>query len=95
LTSSGDTKSVSLSEFLREKRIAAGMSQGKVAGILGYTSPQFISNWERGISEPPVDTLKVIAKLYNVPMDELFEVVLKSTIQKVTVDLQQKFKNTN
>jgi len=93
-SSDGNESSISLSVFLREKRMAAGLSQGKVANILGYSTAQFVSNWERGLSEPPVDTLRVLAKLYSIPTEEMFEVVLKSTIKKVTADLEMKFKNT-
>lgn len=51
--------------FLREKRIAAGKSQEDVSKKLGYLSPQFISNWERGVCRPPHGTMKTIAVFYN------------------------------
>ncbi|WP_413291143.1 helix-turn-helix domain-containing protein [Bdellovibrio sp. HCB337] len=95
MSKADENKTVSkLSVFLREKRMRADLSQAKVARILGYSTAQFVSNWERGISEPPLETLKVLAKLYSVSVDEMFEVVLKSTIQKVTEDLKEKFKHT-
>ena len=84
----------SLSVFLREKRMRAGLSQAKVARVLGYTTAQFVSNWERGLSEPPLETFRTLAKLYSIPMDEMFEAVLKSTIQKVSEDLKEKFKHS-
>ena len=94
MSKADENNSVSrLSVFLREKRTHAGLSQAKVARILGYSTAQFVSNWERGISEPPLETLKVLAKLYAVSTDEMFEVVLKSTIQKVTEDLKSKFRD--
>lgn len=83
-----------LSVFLREKRQNVGLSQAKVARILGYSTAQFVSNWERGLSEPPIGTLKTLAKLYSIPIEEMFNVVLKSTIRKVTEDLKTKFKHT-
>lgn len=83
-----------LSVFLRESRMRAGLSQAQVARKLGYGTAQFISNWERGVSEPPLKALKVLAKIYSVSVDEIFEIVLKSTIQKVTDDLKAKFKDT-
>lgn len=82
---------VDLSKFLKEKRLKAGLSQGAVAKKLGYTSPQFVSNWERGLSRPPVSTLRKIAQIYSISMDEMFEVVLQSTIGEVTADLTEKF----
>lgn len=66
-----------LAEFLRSKRIAAGLTQADVAGKLGYTSPQFISNWERGLASPPAFILKDLAKIYQIPADDLFQRLLK------------------
>lgn len=82
------------SVFLKNKRIAAGHSQKDVADKLGYSTPQFISNWERGISQPPVNSLKRLADLYNTSADELFEVALATTIQEVSQDLKRKFANS-
>ena len=42
-----------LAKGLKQKRVAAGLSQRDVSDELGYSTPQFISNWERGISCPP------------------------------------------
>lgn len=44
-------KSIPLAELLKEKRLAAHISQKTVAEKLGYTTAQFISNWERGVSQ--------------------------------------------
>lgn len=80
-----------LAKFLKDKRIEAGISQGTVAKKLGYTSPQFISNWERGLSRPPVTTLRKIAQIYNISPNEMFDVILKTTIGEVTAELTKKF----
>lgn len=80
-----------LSEFLKEKRTQASLSQKDVADKLGYSSAQFISNWERGLSSPPMHTLKKLAEMYNVNIDEMFDVILESTLEQVRVDLQKKF----
>ena len=83
-----------LADFLKEKRVAAGLSQKDVADKLGYSTPQFISNWERGVSHPPINALKKIGEMYKVSADELFEVTLNTTIQDVTQDLRRKFANS-
>jgi len=82
---------VDLAKFLREKRIEVGLSQGAVAKKLGYTSPQFVSNWERGLSRPPVATLRKIAQIYQIAPNEMFEAILKTTISEVTTELTEKF----
>lgn len=81
----------SLAVFLKDKRIVAGLSQKDVALKLGYSTSQFISNWERGISQPPLATLRKIAELYKVSADEMFNVLLKSTISQLEIDLKKKF----
>lgn len=80
-----------LSDFLKEKRVSANMTQGQVAEILGYTSPQFVSNWERGMSYPPIETLKQLSRIYSIDQDELFDVLLKSSIEELERDLTEKF----
>lgn len=83
-----------LAEMLKQKRISAGLSQRDVANEFGYSTPQFISNWERGESHPPVESLKKIGELYNVSSELLFEAMLSETIHKIKLDLSNKFRNS-
>lgn len=80
-----------LALYLKRKRIGAGLSQRQVARKLGYTTAQFVSNWERGISEPPISALKTLAVLYELDADELFEVTLNHIVSKVTIKMRQQF----
>ena len=68
---------VVLGGFLQAKRLKANLSQGEVATKLGYSSPQFISNFERGLCAPPLTKLKLIVKLYDLNPDELVRLMLK------------------
>jgi len=63
-------------KMLREN---AGISQKEVADELGYSSPQFVSNWERGIAFPPVQSFKRLAKLYKVSPKVLIEMKIDRT----------------
>lgn len=83
-------KKPSFSQYLKQKREAACLSQKQVADRLGYTTPQFISNWERGLSTPPMKALKKIADLYQTPAEEMFDLLLQDTLQQVTVDFKKK-----
>ena len=65
-----------LGSYLQEKRIKAGLSQGAVATKLGYSSPQFISNFERGLCAPPLNKLKTIIDLYDLNSEEVIKIVL-------------------
>lgn len=86
------TKNANFAKYLKQKRELAGLSQKQVSEKLGYTTPQFISNWERGISTPPMKTVKKIAGLYSIPVDEIFNLLLQETLQQVTLDFKQKLK---
>ncbi len=83
--------SVNLADFLKEARTNAGLTQGKVAEILGYTTPQFISNWERGMSFPPIDVLRKIAGLYKISEEELYSSLEFTFLEQTKLDLRRKF----
>lgn len=83
----------SLAQFLKLARTRAGFSQRDVAEHLGYATPQFISNWERGVSAPPISVLKTLAKLYGVEAEEMFQVVLEYEIAITIEDLRRRFKS--
>ncbi len=56
-------KSISVGKIIRDARSNAGLSQADLATALGYSTPQFVSNWERGVSLPPIKSLKKIGRL--------------------------------
>lgn len=60
-----------LGEYFQSKRIASGISQKDVAGKLGYSSPQFVSNWERGLCAPPTEALTTLIRLYDLSAKEV------------------------
>jgi transcriptional regulator with XRE-family HTH domain len=68
---------------LREK---AGLTQRQVSDSLGYSTPQFISNVERGRCRFPVQKLPRIKKLYRLSTDQMIDLVLseeKALLKKV------------
>jgi transcriptional regulator with XRE-family HTH domain len=48
---------------LKKRREEVKLSQGQIAMRLGYTSPQFISNIERGLAPFPDKVVKTYAKM--------------------------------
>ena len=82
---------ITLPEFLQQSRANAGFTQKDISKKLGYTSPQFISNWERGVSQPPLNVIHKLIKLYSINRDELFDVLLNQTVTDVTRDLREKY----
>jgi transcriptional regulator with XRE-family HTH domain len=85
---------VTLGAFLKKARLKAEISQHDVAKALGYSSYQFISNWERGISSPPCAVLKRIAALYKTSAQKLFDLLLKDSTRRVQVQLQLEFRKS-
>ncbi len=75
-------------QYLQEKRIKKGLTQSDVAKKLKYSTPQFISNWERGLALPPPDALPILVKLYALAPDELIEVIM--SYQEKVLQLQRK-----
>ena len=71
-----------LGAFFKKRREELGLHQKDVAKILGYSSPQFISNMERGLSLPPIKKIKKLIKLYNLPPEEVLDLILNEQ-QKV------------
>jgi transcriptional regulator with XRE-family HTH domain len=58
---------------LREK---AGLTQREVSDALGYSTPQFISNVERGRCRFPVQKLPRIKKLYKLSAEQVIDLFL-------------------
>ncbi len=77
-----------IGRFLRERRVKSGMTQMDVANELKYTTAQFISNWERGISMPPTDTLPRLSTLLKIAPRDLIEVI--HSYQEQVLKLQKK-----
>lgn len=76
--------------FLRQARIKAGLSQGKVAKHLGYTTPQFVSNWERGLCSPPISTLKRLSKIYGIEIHNFYDIYLQVKISEIEAEIKEK-----
>jgi transcriptional regulator with XRE-family HTH domain len=58
-------------QFMQSARLKAGLSQRELSNYLGYSSAQFISNFERGIALPPLTKLAKMAKKLKLPVKEL------------------------
>lgn len=53
------------------KRTEAEKSQRDIAKGMAYGTPQFVSNWERGVSLPPLKDAPQIAGLLKIPGKEI------------------------
>ncbi|MGE4132133.1 MAG: helix-turn-helix domain-containing protein [Bdellovibrionales bacterium] len=68
-----DSSSANVWRKLRER---AGLTQREVSEALGYTTPQFVSNVERGRCRFPVEKLSKLKKLYRVSNDQIVDLVM-------------------
>lgn len=66
-----------LGNYLKARRIAAGLTQHDVSTKLGYTTPQFVSNFERGLCSPPLNAMGTLVKLYDMDPEELINLILR------------------
>ena len=78
----------SAGEILKKARVSAGLTQRQVADHFNYGTPQFISNWERGVSQPPMTILKTLEGLYKRP---LFEVLLFAAMEDLRVSMSMEY----
>jgi transcriptional regulator with XRE-family HTH domain len=81
-----------LSDYLRQKRVDSGLSQLDVAKVLGYSSPQFVSNWERGLVSPPLETIAVLIDLYKIQPAEVIEKIMSETQEYLMSQLNKRRK---
>lgn len=81
-----------LGSYLRIARENSGLSQGDVAKRLKMVQFQSISQWERNASgSVPVKTLLKLTEIYNLPIDEVYEVLLKFQSKRMEEKLERKF----
>lgn len=66
-----------LGGFLKEKRTLKGVTQLEASRVLGHTTSQYISNFERGLCEPSVETALKLSEVYGFGKRELFDLMVK------------------
>jgi transcriptional regulator with XRE-family HTH domain len=71
------SESKKLPDFLKECRTRAGLSQLAVARAVNYSSPQFVSNWERGVSLPPLPVFGKLIDLYKIKRHEIIDLLVQ------------------
>lgn len=81
--------------YLKSLRVEARLSQAEVASMLGHKTPQFISNWERGVCLPPIKDLKTLAGLFSISPEDLFEYVLTVHIDNIRREFRKEQLSAN
>lgn len=63
---------MNLGEKIKDYRVSLGLTQKDLADKL-FVTPQAVSRWEQGIVEPSLSTLKMMAEIFNVSVDEMLD----------------------
>ena len=52
-------------------RVNAGLTVKDLQKIFGFSTPQAIYKWQRGVALPTVDNLVILALLFKVKIDDI------------------------
>lgn len=77
-----------MARAIKTARSTAGLTQSQLAKKLGYTTSQFVSNWERGASVPPLKTLPKIARHTKTDF-KVFRGILSADFNHVMTSLEK------
>lgn len=58
-------------QSLRQQR---GITVRQLQGMLGFTTPQAIYNWQHGVSLPTVDNLVALASIFAVSVETILKI---------------------
>lgn len=72
-----------MNTFWLKARERSGLTQAQVATTLGYTTPQLVSNWERGTCAPPRQALARLAKVYKLKVNDVVNHIISRQAQKL------------
>jgi transcriptional regulator with XRE-family HTH domain len=73
-----------LGQMLKEGREKSKLTQRQLAKKLGYTSPQYVSNWERGRVPPPLYVLPKVAKFTDLDSSTLVKLLVDHKREQFT-----------
>lgn len=71
--------------YLSSMRAQAGLTQREVADALGYSSGQYVSNFERGIAVPPLNKLNLMVKMYGLSVEHLCELIVEAERKRLAL----------
>lgn len=78
--------------FLRKARVKANLTQWDVAQFCGWTTAQYVSNFERGLSLPPIKKLPIIAKIYHLSQREIAQIYKAFRQREIEMEQEEMLK---
>lgn len=67
---------------IEELRRAAGLSVKDLQEIFGFSTPNAIYKWQRGMCLPTIDNLIVLAMVFEVSIEEILVVEGEGSLEK-------------
>ena len=71
-----------LGKKIRQLRFKAGLTQEQLAEKLGI-GPQSVSKWENGVSMPDITALPLLAEIFGVSIDDLFDLTAEQRLNRI------------
>ncbi len=65
-----------LGKLFKSNREKNGITQRQASERLGYSSPQFVSNFERGLCALPLKKIKVLIELYEMDANNVANIII-------------------
>lgn len=72
-----------LSKLIKSRRLELGISQLKLARMLGYTDPYFVSNIENGRSKFPLKKIKKLRRILFLDTKVLLNVLMTDERERI------------
>ena len=71
-----------LDQKIKQLRFKAGLTQEQLARRLGV-APQSVSKWENAVAMPDITTLPLLAEVFGVSIDELFDLSSEQRLNRI------------
>ena len=71
-----------LGKKIKQLRFKAGLTQDQLAQKLGI-GPQSVSKWENAVAMPDISTLPLLAEIFGVTIDDLFDLSAEQRLNRI------------
>ena len=71
-----------LGKKIKQLRFKAGLTQEQLAGKLGIGA-QAVSKWENAVAMPDIATLPLLAEIFGISIDDLFDLTSEQRLNRI------------
>lgn len=83
-----------IGQYFKNKRLELGFTQSELASSLGFKSAQIVSNWERGLCAPPLQSIGMIVEKFGLDVEEVLDIITQENreylLQQMTAKTSKK-----